>query len=182
MATASTLMQAAGMNQPDQPIPTSLLTRADYELHRDHLQELRRVRDRDLPELLREARGFVASDAEEEIAQIREDHVFVETRIAHLEALLREAHVMTDDDAPGMAFPGRVVEVCYSRSGKSATYRIAGAGGPGGPSTVSAGSPVGKALIGRIAGEVVAVELPDGRVEELRIVSVRALAAGQAAA
>ena len=179
MATASTLSQTAGMNQPDQPIPTSLLTRADYELHRDHLQELRRVRDRDLPELLREARSFVASDAEEEIAQIREDHVFVQTRIAHLEALLREAHVMADDDAPGMAFPGRVVEVHYSRSGKSATYRI---GGPGGPGTVSAGSPVGKALIGRIAGEVVAVELPGGRVEELRIVSVRALAAGQAAA
>jgi transcription elongation GreA/GreB family factor len=41
---------------------------------------------------------------------------------------------------------------------------------------------VGKALIGRIAGEVVAVELPDGRVEELRIVSVRPLQAGQAAA
>lgn len=170
------------MNQPDQPNPSSLLTRADYELHRDHLQALRRVRDRDLPELLREARGFVASDAEEEIAQIREDHVFVETRIAHLEALLREAHVITDDEAPGMAFPGRVVEVQYTRSGKSATYRIAGAGGPGGPGTVSAGSPVGRALIGRVAGEVVAVELPGGRVEELRLVSVGCAEAGRAAA
>ena len=170
------------MNQPEQSNPTTLLTRADYELHRDHLQELRRVRDRDLPKLLRDARGFVASDAVEEIAQIREDHVFVETRIAHLEALLREAHVMTDDEAPGMAFPGRVVEVQYTRSGKLATYRIAGAGGPGEPGTVSAGSPVGRALIGRVAGDVVAVELPGGRVEELRIVSVDRAEAGRAAA
>ena len=49
------------------------------------------MRDRDLPELLRDARGFVASDAEEEIAQIRDDHVFVDARIAHLEAPLRDA-------------------------------------------------------------------------------------------
>jgi transcription elongation factor GreA len=182
MVTASGLTQAVAMNQPDQPRPTSLLTRADYELHRDHLQELRRVRDRDLPKLLRDARGFVASDAEEEIAQIREDHVFVETRIAHLEALLRDAHVITDGEAPGMAFPGRFVEVEYTRSGKLATYRIAGAGGPGGLGTVSAGSPVGQALIGRAAGDVVAAELPGGRAEELRIIAVGRAEAGRAAA
>ena len=82
-----------------QPHPASLLTRADYERYRVHLAELRRVRDRDLPELLRAARGFVASDADEEIAQIREDHVFVEARIAHLEALLRDAHVIADSEA-----------------------------------------------------------------------------------
>jgi transcription elongation factor GreA len=182
MATTSSLAQAVWMNQPDQPNPTSLLTRADYERHRDHLEELRRVRDRDLPELLRDARGFVASDAEEEIAQIREDHRFVETRIAHIEALLRDAHVVADGEAPGIAFPGRVVEVEYVRSGKLATYRITGTGGPGGPAIVSAASPVGKALIGRAAGDVVAVELPGGRVEELRIVSVGRGEAGRAAA
>ena len=137
------------------------------------------MRDRDLPGLLRDARGFVASDAEEEIAQIREDHVFVETRIARLEALLRDAHVIDDGEAPGMAFPGRVVEVEYTRSGKLASYRI---GGAGGPSTVSAGSPVGQALIGRAAGDVVAVDLPGGRVEELRIVAVARAEALRAAA
>ena len=170
------------MHEPDQPKPTSLLTRADYELHRDHLQELRLVRDRDLPRLLRDARGFVASDAEEEIAQIREDHMFVETRIAHLEALLRNAHVITDGEAPGVAFPGRVVEVEYTCSGKLATYRIAGAGGPGSPGTVSAGSPVGQALIGRAPGDVVAVELPRGRTEELRIIAVGRAGEDRAAA
>ena len=161
------------MNQPEQSNPTTLLTRADYERHRDHLQELRRVRDRDLPKLLRDARGFVASDAEEEIAQIREDHVFVEARIAHLEALLRDAHVIADGDAPGIAFPGRIVDVEYTRSGKLATYRIAGAGRAGGPGTVSAGSPVGQGLIDHARGDLVSIDLPSGRTEELRIVDVR---------
>jgi transcription elongation GreA/GreB family factor len=111
MGTLRPVKQAVGMTQTEQPHPASLLTRADYERYQGHLDELRRVRDRDLPELLRDARGFVASDAEEEIAQIREDHVFVEARIAHLEALLRDAHLVDDGEAPGIACPGRIVDV-----------------------------------------------------------------------
>src|SRR3954468_18049768 len=128
MASAPRLTQALAMPHPDHPNSALLLTRADYEQHRANLDELRRVRDRDLPELLRDARGFVASDAEEEIAQIHDDHVFVESRIAQLEALLRDTRVIADSEAPDVAFPGRVVDVEYTRTGKQATYRIAGAG------------------------------------------------------
>src|SRR5829696_10225854 len=103
MASAPRLNQALAMTHPDHPNSASLLTRGDYEQYGAQLAELRRVRDHDLPELLRDARGFVASDAEEEIAQIRDDHVFVEARIAHLEAVLRDARVM----------PGREIEVEY---------------------------------------------------------------------
>ena len=161
------------MTHPDHLNSATLLTRTDHDQYRAQLEELQRVRDRDLPELLRDARGFVASDAEEEIAQIREDHVYVEARIAHLEALLGDAHVISDDDAPGVAFPGRVVDVEYTSSGKRATYRIASAGSAARPGIVSAGSPVGQALIGRARGDRVWVELPNGRGVELRIVAVR---------
>ena len=170
------------MTHPVHPNSASLLTRADYEQYRAQLDELRLVRDRDLPELLRDARGFVASDAEEEIAQIREDHAFVEARIAHLEALLRDARIVADSDAPGVAYPGRVVDVEYTRNGKRATYRIASAGSDARPGIVSAGSPVGQALIGRRGGDLASVELPNGRVEELRIVAVRQDDEGLAAA
>jgi transcription elongation factor GreA len=182
MGTLRPVKQAVGMTQTEQPHPASLLTRADYERYQGHLDELRRVRDRDLPELLRDARGFVASDAEEEIAQIREDHVFVQARIAHLEALLRDAHLVDDGEAPGIACPGRVVDVEYTRNGKLATYRIAGAGRAGGPGTVSAGSPVGQGLIGRGRGDLVSIDLPNGRAETLRIVDVRRDDGGLAAA
>jgi transcription elongation factor GreA len=173
MASAPCFKQALAMTHSHHPNSASLLTRDDYEQHRAQLEELRRVRDRDLPELLRDARGFVASDAEEEIAQIREDHVFVEARIAHLEALLRDADVVADRGAPEVAFPGRVVDVEYTRDGRLATYRIAGAGSAARRGTVSAGSPVGQGLIGRARGDLVSVELPNGRAEELRIVAVR---------
>ena len=173
MASAPRLKQALAMTHPDHPNSASLLTRTDYEQYRAQLDELRRVRDRDLPELLRDARGFVASDAEEEIAQIRDDHVFVEARIARLEALLRDAHVVADSEAPDVAFPGRVVDVEYTRSGKRATYRIASAGRRCPP-----GHRV-RRLAGRPGphrprpGDLVSVELPNGRGEELRIVAVR---------
>src|SRR5215207_1727762 len=170
------------MDTPRHPNAAPLLTRADYALLRSDLEELRRVRDGDLPELLRDARGFVASDAEEGIAQIRDDHVFVEARIAHLEALLRDAHVIDDGEAPGIACPGRIVDVEYTRNGKRATYRIAGAGRAGGRGTVSAGSPVGQGLIGRGRGDLVSIDLPNGRVETLRIVDVRRDDGGRAAA
>jgi transcription elongation factor GreA len=170
------------MHKPVHTRSSALLTRADYQQHRDQLEELRRIRDRDLPELLRDARGFVASDAEEEIAQIRDDHVYVEARIAHLEAVLREAQVIADDDAPGIAFPGRDIEVQYLRTGRRAAYRIAGAGSPSGPRTMSPGSPMGQAVIGRAVGDVVSVELPGGSAEQVRIVSVEARDDGLAAA
>ena len=170
------------MTHPDHPNTAKLLTRTDYEEYRTQLEQLRRIRDRDLPELLRDARGFVASDAEEEIAQIRDDHVFVEARIAHLEALLHDADVIADNVAPDVAFPGRVVDVEYTRDGRLATYRIASAGNAAHPGTVSAGSPVGQGLIGRARGELVSVELPNGRAEELRIVAVRGDEEGLAAA
>ena len=108
--------------------------------------------------------------------------MFVESRIAHLEALLRDAHVIGDSEAPDVAFPGRVVDVEYLRDGKLATYRIASAGSAARPGTVSAGSPVGQGLIGRARGDLVSVELPNGRAEELRIVAVRRDDEGLAAA
>jgi len=182
MAEAPRLAQALDMTHADHLNFALLLTRADYEQYRDDLGELRRARDRDLPELLRDARGFVASDAEEEIAQIRDDHVFVESRIAQLEALLRDAHVIADSEAPDVASLGRVVDVEYTRSGKQRTYRIASPGSGGQPGTVSAGSPVGRGLIGRGRGDLVTVELPNGRTEELRVVAVRRDDEGLAAA
>src|SRR4051812_25820290 len=167
MASARCLEQASPMTHTDHLNSATLLTRGDYKQYRAQLDELRRVRDHDLPELLRDARGFVSSDAEEEMAQIREDHVFVTARIAHLEVLLRDAHVVPDRQAPGIAFPGRIVDVEYTESGRLATYRIAGAGGSDGVPTVSPASPVGQALIGRSAGAVVSVDLPRGRAKEL---------------
>jgi hypothetical protein len=63
------------------------------------------------------------------------------------------------------------------RTGRRATYRVTGTGTPTGPAAVSARSPVGRALLGRRAGETVEAVLPGDRAERLRIAAV-ARAAG----
>jgi transcription elongation factor GreA len=154
--------------------PGPLLTPEEHQSYRDELNRLCEVRDRDLPELLREARTFVADDAAEEVIQIHEDHAVVNARIAHLRELLNTASIVSGVAEPEVVAPGRSVEIEYVRGGKVVTYRMTGTPAHLGAHTVSAGSPIGSALLGRSTGDTVAVELPAGRVEHLRILRVSA--------
>jgi transcription elongation factor GreA len=145
---------------------------SEYAAHERELDRLRTLRARDLADRLRRARGFVASDAAEEIAQAQDDQNVLDARIARLDELLRTATIVPDDLAGDAASLGWTVEVEYEGTGRRATYRLDGiaAGGPG--RSVSARSPVGRAVMGRRAGDAVSVELPAGRVERLRIVAI----------
>jgi transcription elongation factor GreA len=150
-----------------------LLTPAEVERYRDQLAELRRIRDDDLPELLRLARELVASDAAEETAQMQADHAVVSARIGQLEQLLRDAHVL-DASALGAdrVVPGRGVRLRYVRTGREVPLLVGEGTGDGTMRAVSVRSPVGQAIVGRCVGDLVAVDLPDGRREELLIVAV----------
>jgi transcription elongation factor GreA len=150
-----------------------LLSAAEYARYRSELDELRRSRDRDLPQLLRDARTYVVNDAIEEIAQIEDDDAIVRARIGWLQDLLDDATVVADGEAAHVATLGRAVEVEYMRTGKRRRFVLAGSAASGGPRTVSARSPVGQAVMGRATGDVVTAELPGGRIEELRLLSVR---------
>jgi transcription elongation factor GreA len=175
------MAQSIDMHEVPAPAPGAAgrameMTPAEYQGYRAELDQLLRVRDHELPALMREAHTFVASDTAEEIAQIRENHAVAAARITQLETLLESATVVDDDRSPGIAFIGRAVEVEYTRTGRRTTLRLVGSGVSGGAGRVSAGSPVGQALLGRSAGDVVTVELPNGRVEELRVVAVTPVA------
>ena len=149
-----------------------LLTLTEYDGYRSQLAELRRVREHELPQLLRAARGFVANDAVEEIAQIEQDVAIVDARIARLDELLRDARVFDDAQwEPQRVIPGRVVTVRYSSTGKQIAFVLSSL--PAGRArAVAPRSPVGRALLGRQTGDVVAVELPNGRTETLAILGV----------
>jgi transcription elongation factor GreA len=153
--------------------PHLLLTDGEYAAHEKELAHLRAVRDRELAARLREARTFVTADAVEEIAQIQRDQAVMDARIMALEDLLSTATVIEGGHVDIVAL-GSVVELVYKRTGRRATYRVAGTGAPAGMASVSARSPVGQALLGRRAGDVVEALLPGDRVERLEIVEVMA--------
>jgi len=151
---------------------------AEYELE---LDRLRAFRAGDLPDRMRRAREYVAADAAEEIAQIQGDRAVIDARISWLEGLLRTATVLSDGPVDGATTLGSTVDVEYTRTGRRASYRLSGIASAGDARSVSARSPVGRALMGRREGDVVSVELPSGRVEVLRIVAVTAPPAVDAA-
>jgi len=69
---------------------------------------------------------------------------------------------------------GATVEVAYPRKRRRATYRLTGTASASDGRAVSAGSPVGRALMGRRAGDVVSAHLPGGRIEQLEILGTTA--------
>jgi transcription elongation factor GreA len=151
-----------------------LLGAAEYVAYEDELLRLRGIRDRELPERLREARGFVAADAAEEVAHIQEERTVMDARIARLEDLLHAATVIPDGAASDLVTLGATVEVVYPRKRRRATYRLTGTASASDARVVSARSPVGRALMGRRAGDVVAAHLPGGRIEHLQILGITA--------
>lgn len=150
-----------------------LFTAAELAAYRRELDRLVQIRDHDLPELFRDARTFVAADTAEEIVQIHEDLAVIEARIRRLDETLREARVIDDDAAPELVEIGREIDVEYLDSGKVLTYRVTGSALSSGPGTISAGSPVGRALLGHAVGAVADVRLPGGKAARLRILAVR---------
>lgn len=155
------------------PVTTVLLTRSEYEAREEELRRLHAARDRDLPGRLRDARTLVSADAQEEIGQIQVEQHVLDARIAKLEELLVTAKVVDDDVAEGVVTVGTTVEAVYESTGRRMTFHITGTGTDGTPGAVSARSPVGSALVGHRAGDVVTALLPDGREERLTILAVR---------
>jgi transcription elongation factor GreA len=149
-----------------------VLTATEFAAYERELEQLRDDRSETLPELMREARSFVAADAAEEIAQIGERQAVIDVRIARLADLLSMAAVVSDSEATDVVTLGSTVEVEYERTKRRVTYRLSGAATGAGSGAVSAASPVGRALMGRRAGELVSAHLPGGRVEPLRIVAI----------
>ena len=154
---------------------------SEFAAYEQELGRLRAVLVHELPNRFRRAREHVGADAAEEIAQIQEDRTVVDARISRLQDLLHRATVLPNGPADGVATLGSTVDVLYERTGRRASYRLNGIASGDGAHSVSARSPVGRALLGRRAGDVVSVDLPSGRVEPLQIVAIGAPAAVDAA-
>jgi len=106
--------------------------------------------------------GDLSENADYHIA--KEDQAHLETRIKRLRARRRDALVVEADDAEDGAFGfGRTAEVLDVESGEVYTWTIVGATEADlAQGKLSAQSPVGKALLGRGAGESVEVQTPRG--------------------
>jgi transcription elongation factor GreA len=145
-------------------MPTNFLTKEGFQKLQEELDYLRTVKRQEVADRLHEAMegGELIENAEYEAA--KNEQAFVEGRIQELEMLLATARVIEDDkkkkaDTVQVGSTVTIQEEGYEEE----TYTIVGAA-EANPrdGKISNESPIGKAILGRRAGEEAQVEAPDG--------------------
>ena len=142
---------------------------------REELQNLKTVARPRIIQQIAEARahGDLSENAEYHAA--REQQGFIEGRIKDIESKLATAEIIDVSALAGsekVVF-GATVEIAHCETGDTVTYRIVGED----EANIQAGlisvrSPIARALINKVEGDVARVEAPGGRIE-YEIVCIR---------
>ena len=147
------------------------LTREGLKKLEEELEHLRTVRRLEVADRLHQAMedGELIENAEYEAA--KNEQAFVEGRILTIETILSEAVIISDNGPQGVIRVGTKVRVQEDGS-KPEEYTIVGSAEANpAKNLISNESPLGKALLGRKAGDEVKVNAPAGMLS-FRIVGL----------
>jgi transcription elongation factor GreA len=141
------------------------LTATGAEMLKAELHQLKTVARPNVIQAIQEARshGDLSENAEYDAAKERQS--FIEGRIAELEGKLANAQIIDPAaiEADGRVVFGATVDLEDADSGESVTYQIVGEDEADiKRGKISNTSPIGKALIGKYAGDVAEVQAPGG--------------------
>ncbi len=140
------------------------LTPSGYKRLEEELEHLKTVRRREVAERIRQAKEFGDLSENSEYEDAKNEQAFVEGRIRELEALLRNARVISENGSAGTVEIGSRVRLRDVRTGEEFAFQIVGsAEADPDRNRISHKSPVGQAVLGRRPGEVVEVQTPAGR-------------------
>jgi transcription elongation factor GreA len=153
------------------------LTRRGAELLRAELQQLKTVERQAIIKAIAEARshGDLSENAEYDAAKNKQG--FIEGRIKELEGKLAAAQVIDPAalDAGGRVVFGATIELQDEDSGVQVTYQIVGDDEADLKlGLISVSSPIARALIGKVVGDVAEVQAPGG-IRCWEVVEVRYL-------
>ena len=133
----------------------------------DELNYLKTVREKEVAELIKEARSYGDLSENSEYDEAKDEQGRVYSRIAEVENILANCVVIDESDMDGdYVRLGATVTVLDKEFDEEVTYKIVGSqeADPMNGS-ISEDSPFGKALLGRNVGEDVTVDAPAGPVE-----------------
>ena len=150
------------------------MSEARHQELKDELNYLKTVREKEVAELIKEARGFGDLSENSEYDEAKNEQGKLYSRIAEIEDILLHAVIITEDDAGGTSVTiGSRVTVAEIKSGKELPeYKVVGSqeADPMNRS-ISEDSPFGRALMGAKEGDEVVVEAPVGEIH-YRIVKI----------
>ena len=158
-------------------MPTIPLTRRGADKLKAELQRLKSVERHAVIQAIAEARaqGDLSENAEYEAAKDKQG--FIEGRILELEGKLAAAQIIDPAllDAGGRVVFGSTVDLEDEDSGAAVTYQIVGDDDADLKlGLISISSPIARALIGKVAGDVAEVQAPGG-VKSYEVIAVRYL-------
>ena len=131
-------------------------------------EELRRLKAEERPRIIQaiaEARGHGDLKENAEYHAAKEEQGFVEGRISEIESRLANCEIIdvTRLSNTGRVVFGATVELIDEADGKTVTYRIVGEDEADiGAGLISVTSPIARALIGKVEGDVAEVAAPGG--------------------
>ena len=153
-----------------------IVTREGYEKLEQDLDNLRTVKRKEVADKIKVARGYGDLSDNAEYDAAKEEQAIVEARIADLEATLKVARIIDDNElSHDTVSIGMKVKILADGDDEedAEEYDITGSTEADMDlNRISDESPVGAALIGHKAGDVVAVTLPSGNVIDYKILAV----------
>ncbi|MGM9525856.1 MAG: transcription elongation factor GreA [Peptococcaceae bacterium] len=144
-----------------------ILTREGLEQLEEELENLRSVKRTEVKERLKEAIALGDLSENSEYDDAKNEQAFMEGRILELEKMIRNAKVIEDDvQQEGVISVGSLVKVKDIEFDEINEYRLVGTVEADPMNNrISNESPVGRALLGHRAGEVIDVEVPAGIIK-----------------
>ncbi len=133
----------------------------------EELEELKTVKRKDIAEKIKVALSFGDLSENSEYDEAKNEQAIIEGRIAEIENQLKNVQVLDESELTNETVRiGSKILIREQDSGEEETYKIVGST-EADPmqGRISDESPVGKAMLGHMAGDVVEVEIPSGAVK-----------------
>jgi len=149
------------------------MTQEGKEKLEEELHTLKTKRRKEVVERIKIARDFGDLSENSEYDSAKEEQAFVETRIAQLEKMIRNAVIIEEEEEDsGLVTIGKTVTFVELPDGEEESYTIVGsAEADPFEGKISNDSPIAKSLLGQSIGEKVMVPTPAGEME-VKIVNI----------
>ncbi len=158
------------MTKPNKEI---VMTYAGLCALENELEELKTVKRKEVAEKIKVARGYGDLSENSEYDEAKNEQGFVESRIATLEKMLKNARVIDEEDLSTDAVGIGTHVKLEDEDGEIEEYDITGST-EADPANgrISDESPVGAALMGQKVGQTVEITLPNGYVTSYKVLEI----------
>jgi len=148
------------------------LTQEKYDEFVRELDNLKRVRRKEVAEALLYAKSLGDLSENAEYHEARDNQAMVEDRISHLESILKTAKIVSHHET-NIVEVGSKVNVKKEGDGSEKTYILVGAEEANiSEGKISMVSPLGESLMGKKKGEMVSFKTPSGEAK-YKIVGIK---------